>query len=130
VSVRGAPTTERGTTKIMRKSGGAATQFAPAEVPRRRQPPRRWLELSRTPTVRALGVLQAIVIVVTAACLVLLTSVGWLVAVVAGVAISLLVNVASALSVRPGAARKQVSPCDSIKKHLSMSRVLRSARSD
>jgi hypothetical protein len=114
----------------MRKSGGAATQLAPADASRRRQPPPRWLELSRTSTVRALGVLQAVVIVVATACLVLLTSVGWLVAVVAGVALSLLVNVGAALSARLGDARKQVSPCDSIKKRLSMSRVLRSARSD
>jgi hypothetical protein len=114
----------------MRKSGGAATQLAPADASRRRQPPPRWLELSRTSTVRALGVLQAVVIVVATACLVLLTSVGWLVAVVAGVAIALLVNVGSALSARLGAARMQVSPCDSIKTRLAMSRVLRSARID
>ena len=51
-----------------------------------------WIELSQTQTVRGLGALQALVILVTTLGLLVLTSTPWYVALIAGIVVSLVVN--------------------------------------
>src|SRR5262245_29270499 len=52
-----------------------------------------WVELSQTQTVRVLGAVQALVILTTVVCVLAFTSARWYVALLAGAAISIALNV-------------------------------------
>jgi hypothetical protein len=51
-----------------------------------------WLELAQTRVVRSLAIVQSVVIITTAACLLAFTSMSWFVALLAGVTLSVLLN--------------------------------------
>lgn len=95
--------------------------------------PQKRVDVSRTPVVRTLGALQALVVVATTLCLVAFASVSWLGALLVAVVLSLAVNLAMARfashderdSAHVPLSGRHVPPLRSGRKYFSMSRVSR-----